>query len=405
MKIWQLIAIPVCIGVWLFIAAANLDAMSSLAGDGILFDQHGVTITARHAYAVVSLSADAILAITAVAVFWQAERRHRMRAALAVVAWAICAAVSWHSMWIWLGKNQHGNIVESTQSMDVYEATKVQFDDAQKHYSWLTQTKTSKMGPKTLAAHTAAVKAAEDRLDELRRQLAATDIKVAAKPIPYFDVLGATLLLILNTICWPAIFGPKHRKVAAPQTAATSQQVAALNSPPPAHKVAQVEAPDEPATGSCGGGKKANEIIAATPVPPAATSAATLPEQEPATAPPPSPPPQREMAPPPPHDDPPPPAATNPPPPPANDTVVVLGESHAVAVKRWRRQRTDDDPDAFTKSSELWSDYQRTGSMKMRRDEFFKAIAAEMGGPVKKKAGRGYVGIKLLAITKKKTAT
>lgn len=401
MKVWQVIAIPFCMGIWLFIAAANLDAMSALAGDAVLFDQYGVTITARHAYAVASVSADALLAITALAVFWQAGQRRWARASFALVAWVICAAVSWHSMWLWLGKNQHGNIVESTQSRDVYEATKVQFDDAQKHYSWLTQTKTSKMGPKTLAAHTAAVKAAEDRLDELRRQLAATDIKVAAKPIPYFDVLGASLLLVLNTICWPGIFGPRHRRhdavagVVAPAggTAAAppvSGMVPAQVAPQVAGSVTLVVPPE-----------KLNEIIAATPPPPSPVAGSVAGGATEVAAPSETPKVAGSVA---GSDDPepPPPARAAPA---ATSNVITIVDAQGPAVRRWARARTERDPDAFAKSSELWDDYRRHGTTEMRRDEFFKLVAVELGGPVKKKAGRGYEGVRLKAEAKRQATT
>lgn len=420
MKVWQLLAIPVCLGIWLMVAAANIDAMMALAGDGIIFSWQGFSVTARMAYATASVAVDALLAIAAVAVFWQAAQRRWLRATFAVIVWALCAGMSWHSMWLWFGANQGGNVIASSQSQDVYRATKDQLDDAQKHYSWLAQTKTSKMGPNTLMEHRKTVAAAERRLDELRQQLATTRIKTVMAPIEHFDIIGATLFLIVNTLCWPAVFGPRHRQTAvvAPPGGGTFDpvappQVAALDPPPP-H--AATLPPPTPVAGSGGaatetggGGKKLNDFIAATMVPPAATTAATgpvAPDQVAGQVAPPEPPPPTPPAvPPPPATDPPPPPSKAPPPVAASDKVVILGESHATAVKRWARRRTEGDPKAFSKSSDLWEDYLQHGTLEMRRDEFFKALASEFGGPVKKKAGRGYEGMSIKSKSDRATAT
>lgn len=415
MKIWQVTAIPVCLGIWLFIAAANIDAMSLLAGDAALFDQHGITITARHAYAVASVSADALLAISAVAVFWQATRRHWVRAACAFTLWAICAAISWHSMWVWLGTNQGTNVVASTQSRDVYAVTKQQLDDAQKHYSWLTQTRTSKMGPKTVRQHRETVQAAEQRLDELRRQLAAVKIKVAANPIQNFEILGATLFLVINTICWPAIFGPRHPKVrpvtpavTAPVPEVTQLQVTEVTAPP-----VTAVTPDDyvkhassvtPAQVTAGHTPKFAGVTAVTepvtvsesgPVTPKVTPLSIVPKSQPVTPPDDDTKPAGSQA-----------RCDNP----NVGQVVVLQEGAERAVRLWRKRHTTDDAKGFIPTTDAWEHYQVHGTVDVSKDEFGRLLKAELNRDRKSKkidgkAVWGYRGVAIVADQKRATIT
>jgi len=238
MTIWQWIGLPVCLGLWLLIAVANIDAVMGLAPASVLFSIAGFDVTVKHAYAIGSASVDGALAVSAVAVAWQWTAGRRGRAAAAGIAWAICAAISWHSLWLWFGANHVQVKADASQSRDIYAVTQAQIKNAQKGYEDLTQRSTHRMGPKTLTAYRQSVQAAEERLDWLRAQLAGSQIRTASVPVAHFDLLGATLLLILNTVLWVGLYGPRRPRHGSAQKGTDPgtlpAQISGTESVPPA---------------------------------------------------------------------------------------------------------------------------------------------------------------------------
>jgi len=345
MTIWQMAGLPVCIGLWLLIAVANIDAVTGLAPASVLFSVYGFDVTVKMAYAIGSASVDGALAVSAVAVAWQWTAGRRGRAAAAGIAWAICAAISWHSLWLWFGANHVQVKADASQSRDIYAVTQSQIKNAQKNYEDLTQRSTRRMGPKTLTAYRQSVQAAEERLDWLRAQLAGSQIRTASVPVAHFDLLGATLLLILNTFLWIGLYGPRRPRHGRSQK--VTDQV--------------TEAVTESVTGS-----QMNEVKDLL----CDRADADKPQKR------------------------------------APDTQVVqLGTDGSRSVRLWLRRHTLSVTDGFTSVTDLFENYQQHGEVAVTQREFGTLLRTELKGErkckkINGKSTWGYVGIEILEANK-----
>lgn len=380
MGITQLIGGAGAVLLWTVLVVANVDVLASFGSDKQYLATPWGNLTTQHALGSLGLAIELLFigAVYGVARWWSG--RKYLLTLIAVVVAAGCAGVSWHSAKTWLQVNIATVQAPATQSQVEYGALQNELLLKQEKVDWLLGTSTSKMNRRERAEHKAEIAAAEKEASDLRAQLISANLVTAPKPVEGFEVYAATMVVLVSILSWFAVFGSAH------PGRGDTPQVTAGDTP---HVTPGVTTGDTasvtPVTPPLVTPEKPNAINAVTPESPLpvtpAVNRVTPPPVTPSVTPPP---------------DPPSPAVT---PPPSPGVVVTLADYAVPAVRRWVRSQDDGDPAAFLLASEALESYLASGGPDMTRDDFFKAMKEVVGTDrcVRKKAGRGYVGLKLRA--------
>ncbi len=105
MKFFQVFGAIACFGLWLVLATANINALTSLGSTTSYVTIAGLTLTTKTALGGLAIVIDILLIASAFAACYWWARCDEVTATAAVLVWGICALTSWHSTKVWLENN------------------------------------------------------------------------------------------------------------------------------------------------------------------------------------------------------------------------------------------------------------------------------------------------------------
>ena len=366
LRLFQVIGAIACIGLWLVLATANIEALTSLGSKTSYVTIAGLTLTTKTALGGLAIVIDILLIASAFAACHWWARCDEVTATAAVLVWGICALTSWHSTKVWLENNIAAVSAPATQSQDVYSAIKSDLNLAQKNVERLMSLDAKRFKRSERRETNIKINEAKQEVRELRHQLAGAKVVVASHPIEGFETYVATGLVALNALAWFSIFGAgsggQNRPNPASATAIENQaNLATALQPENYRNINAVTAPRLVA-------KKPSKTVARTGGKPA----------------PPEPPPGTRK-----------PAARRAA---KRDNVVAINSAAVSAVKAWIDDSTTKRNGAFVATADAWEAYQDSGMIEVRKDDFCKVLKDVVDAKYYGRRGgvRGYNGIELV---------